>query len=84
MNQMLTYYVVKRTKEKDEQFAVIDAMSLGEAKAIFEVRYKVEKEAMTEGEAFYIFQVKEQLIFDEKQRLVLPKSAGTMCSIKKW
>lgn len=49
MNQIQTYYVVLRTKEKDEQFTMIDAMSLDEAIAIFEIRHKVDKESMTEG-----------------------------------
>ncbi|WP_202630969.1 hypothetical protein [Pallidibacillus pasinlerensis] len=31
------YYVVRRTKEKDEEFAVIDALSLDEANAIFQL-----------------------------------------------
>lgn len=37
MNQIKQYYVVRRIKEKDEQFEVIDALSLDEANAIFEV-----------------------------------------------
>lgn len=82
MNQMQTYYVVKRTKEKDEEFTVIDAMSLDEASAIFGVRNNADKEAMEEGEAFYIFQVNGQLMFDENQRLVFPK--GNMSIINKW
>ena len=31
------YFVVRRTKEKDEEFAVIDALSLDEANAIFQL-----------------------------------------------
>ncbi|WP_238985132.1 hypothetical protein [Bacillus kwashiorkori] len=72
MNQMETYYVVRRTEKKDEEFAVIDAMSLDEARAIFEVRHKSDKEAMTEGEAFYIYQANEQLTFDENNRIKFP------------
>lgn len=34
---MSRYYVVRRTKEKDEEFAVIDALSLDEANAIFQL-----------------------------------------------
>lgn len=82
MNQMETYYVVRRTEKKDEKFAVIDAMSLDEARAIFEVRHNADKEAMTEGEAFYIFQATDMLMFDEKHRLVFPK--GSMSIIEKW
>lgn len=79
---METYYVVRRTEKKDEEFAVIDAMSLDEARAIFEVRHKADKEAMTEGEAFYIFQTNEMLMLDENHRLVFPK--GLMSIIEKW
>ncbi|WP_075982591.1 hypothetical protein [Bacillus massilinigeriensis] len=82
MNQMEIYCVVRRTKEKDEQFVVIDAMSLDEAKAIFEVRHKANKESMIEGEAFYIFQANEKLMFDENHRLVFPN--GSMSIIEKW
>lgn len=81
MNQMEKYYVVKRTKEKDEQFTVIEAMSLDEANAIYEVRHKAEKETMVEGEAFYIFHAKEQLAFDESNRVKFP--SGRMAIIHK-
>ncbi|TRM10689.1 hypothetical protein FH966_02580 [Lentibacillus cibarius] len=69
MNQ---YYVVRRTKEKDEQFAVIDALSLDEADAIFKVRYKGYEETMQKGEAFYVFQSSEPLTYDENSRVVFP------------
>lgn len=67
---------------KDEEFAVIDAMSLDEANVIFGVRYKNNKELMEAGEAFYIFQANEKLMFDENHRLVFPK--GSMSIIEKW
>mgnify|MGYP001109709729 CR=1 FL=1 len=82
MNQMETYYVVRRTKNKDEEFAGIDAMSLDEANVIFEVRHKADKEALEVGEAFFIFQANEKLMFDENYRLVIPK--GSMSIIEKW
>jgi hypothetical protein len=78
MNQ---YYVVRRIKEKDEKFAVIDALSLDEANAIFEVRYKDFKETMQKGEAFFIFQANEPLTFDENHQVVFPK--GRMAMIHK-
>lgn len=81
MNQIETYYVVRRTKEKDEQFAVIDAMSLDEANAVFEIRHEFNKEAMKEGEAFYIFEADEQLTFDENNRIKFP--SGRMAIIHK-
>lgn len=81
MNQIQPYYVVRRTKEKDEQFALIDAMSLDEANAIFEVRHKDDKESMVEGEAFFIFGADEELKFDENNRVVFPK--GKMANIHK-
>lgn len=81
MNQMKPYYVVRRTKEKDEQFAMIDALSLDEANAIFEVRHEADKEAMEQGEAFYIFQATEQLTFDENNRIKFPP--GRMAIIHK-
>jgi hypothetical protein len=81
MNQMKTYYVVRRTKEKDEQFTMIDALSLDEANAIFEVRHKADKEAMKEGEAFLIFEADEALGFDKNNRVVFP--SGKMAIIHK-
>lgn len=81
MNQILTFYVVKRAKEKDEQFTAIDAMSLDEANAIFEVRHEADKESMVEGEAFFIFEADEDLRFDENNRVVFPR--GKMASIHK-
>lgn len=82
MNQLEKYYVVRKTKQTDEEFAVIDAMTLDEARAIFEVRHKADKEAMIGGEAFYIFQANGKLRFDENHRLVFPK--GLMSIIEKW
>ena len=81
MNQMEPYYVVSRTKEKDEEFAVIEAMSLDEAKAIFEVRHKADKGAMVKGEAFYIFHTDEPLRFDGKGQFVFP--SGEMAIIQR-
>ena len=81
MNQMEQYVVVCRTREKDEQFTLIDALSLDEANAIFEVRHEVDKEAMEEGEAFFIFQEDEALTFDENNRIVFP--SGGMAIIHK-
>jgi hypothetical protein len=78
---MNRYYVVRRIKEKDEEFAVIDALSLDEANAIFEVRYKDFKETMQKGEAFFIFQANEPLTFDENHQVVFPK--GRMAMIHK-
>ncbi|WP_042354777.1 hypothetical protein [Bacillus rubiinfantis] len=82
MKQLEKYYVVRKTKKTDEEFAMIDAMTLDEARAIFEVRHKANKEAMIEGEAFYIFQANEMPMFDENHRLVFPK--GSMSIIEKW
>lgn len=73
MNQMERYYVVSSTEEKDEEFAVIDAMSLDEANAIFEVRHKATKDGLQEGESFYIIQSDGSPVFDENNRLVFPK-----------
>lgn len=81
MNKMEQYFVVRRTQEKDEQFTWIDAMSLDEANAIFEVRHEADKEAMEEGEAFFIFQEDEALTFDENNRIVFP--SGGMAIIHK-
>ncbi|MBT2687287.1 hypothetical protein J7I93_03730 [Bacillus sp. ISL-47] len=72
MNQMLTYYVVLRTKEKDEQFAEVDALTLDEARAIFDIRFKADKEAMQEGDAFFIFEADKALEFDKNNRVVFP------------
>ncbi|WP_397539832.1 hypothetical protein [Rummeliibacillus pycnus] len=82
MNQMGQYLVVKRTKEKDEQFTVIDAMSLDEAHAIFKVRHKDDQDAMEEGETFFIFEVEGNLEFDENNRIAFPKRDMTI--IQKW
>ncbi|WP_071395064.1 hypothetical protein [Bacillus tuaregi] len=82
MEQLKRYYVLRKTKETDEEFAMIDAMTLDEARAIFEVRHKANKDAMIEGEAFYIFQANEMLMFNENHRLVFPK--GSMSIIQKW
>lgn len=81
MNQMKVYFVVRRTKEKDERFTMIDAFSLDEANAVFEVRHKADKEAMKEGEAFLIFEADETLNFDENNRTVF--SSGRMAIIHK-
>lgn len=78
MNQ---YYVVSRTSEQDEQFAVIDALSLDEADAIFRVRFKDYEETMQKGEAFYIFQASDDLKYDENNRVEFPK--GKMAAIHK-
>ncbi|MDR4887516.1 hypothetical protein RGU12_08065 [Fredinandcohnia sp. QZ13] len=85
MNQMEQYLVVRRTKEKDEQFAVIDAMSLAEAKAILKVRYDnfdINNEEMQE-EDFFIFKADGELKYDENNRVVL-KEVGAMIIISKW
>lgn len=82
MTQLEKFYVVKRTKEKDVEFAVIDAMSLQEANAIFEIRHESDKDAMQEREAFYIFQANKNPKFDENQRLVFPE--GPMGVLEKW
>lgn len=72
MIQIEKYYVVKRTKEKDELYSTIDAASLEEVNAIFHIRYKEEINKMQEGEAFYIFSEKGKLEFDEDHRLIFP------------
>jgi len=69
---MESYYVVKCTKEKDELFTVIDAESLEEVQAIFRIRYKEEVEKMGSGDSFYFFSAKEELKFDESNRLIFP------------
>lgn len=58
---MSRYYVVRRTKEKDEEFAVIDALSLDEANAIFEVRYKDFKETMQKRRGILYFSSKRTI-----------------------
>lgn len=85
MNQMEQYIVVRRTKEKDEQFAVIDAMSLAEAKAILKVRYDnfdINNEEMQE-EDFFIFKADGEIKYDENNRVVL-KEVGAMIIISMW
>lgn len=72
MNQMKKFYVIKRTSEKDEQFTVIDAMSLDEADAIFLVRHEEDKDAMKKGDEFLVFEADGMLKFDENKRVVLP------------
>ena len=64
MNQMVKYYVIKRTARNDEQFTVIDAMSLDEANAIFLVRHERDTDAMKKGEEFLIFEADEKLEID--------------------
>ncbi|MFB4472739.1 hypothetical protein [Virgibacillus sp. SK37] len=78
MNQMEKFYVIKRTTGKDEQFTVIDAMSLDEADAIFLVRHERDKDAMNKGEEFLIFQADGELKFDENNRVVLPTKGEMM------
>lgn len=73
MNQLEPYYVVRRTKDKDEQFAMIDALSLDEADAIFKVRYKGYEESMKAGDAYYVFQANELPVFDESHRIIFPR-----------
>ncbi|TXL68098.1 hypothetical protein FHP05_00140 [Cerasibacillus terrae] len=83
---MQQYFVVRRTKEKDEQFAVIDAMSLAEAKAIFKVRYDdfdITNEEMKE-EDFFIFKADGELKYDENNRILLAEIVGGMAIISKW
>lgn len=82
---MEQYIVVRRTKEKDEQFAVIDAMSLAEAKAILKVRYDnfdINNEEMQE-EDFFIFKADGEIKYDENNRVVL-KEVGAMIIISMW
>ncbi|MGG3854252.1 hypothetical protein ABET36_07520 [Caldifermentibacillus hisashii] len=69
------YYVVRSLEERDELFATIDAISLEEAKVIFKNRYKEEMGRLGER-AFYIFLAKEELLFDDNNRLILPKGVG--------
>lgn len=72
MIQIEKYYVVRRTKEKDELYPMIEAASLDEVNAIFHIRYKEEINKMRKGDAFYIFSEKGKLQFDENNRLVFP------------
>ncbi|MGG3854201.1 hypothetical protein ABET36_07220 [Caldifermentibacillus hisashii] len=67
-----SYYVVRSVKEGDELFATIDAMSLDEANAIFQIRYKEELDQLGEV-TFYIFSAKEELQFNENNRLIFPE-----------
>lgn len=82
---MEQYFVVRRAKEKDEQFTVIEAMSLAEAKAIFKVRYDdldITNEEMKE-EDFFIFKAAGDLKFDENNRVLLTE-VEDMAMISKW
>lgn len=79
---MSRYYVVRRTKEKDEEFAVIDALSLDEANASLKCVIKILKKPCKKGEAFFIFQANEPLTFDENHQVVFPK--GRMAMIHKF
>ncbi|SES06866.1 hypothetical protein SAMN04487944_1172 [Gracilibacillus ureilyticus] len=86
MNQMEQYFVVRRTEEKDEQFAVIDAMSLAEAKAIFKVRYDefdITNEEIKE-ETFFIFKLDGDLKYDENNRVLLSEVVGDMAITSRW
>ena len=65
MIQIEKYYVVRRTKEKDELYSTIEAASLDEVNAIFHIRFKEEIIKMQKGDAFYIFSEKGELEFDE-------------------
>ncbi|MFB4473396.1 MULTISPECIES: hypothetical protein [Bacillaceae] len=79
MNQMEKFHVIKRTAVKDEQFTVIDAMSLDEADAIFLVRHEREKDtAVNKGEEFLIFESYGELKYDEYNRVLLPESGEMM------
>jgi hypothetical protein len=71
MNQ---YYVVLRTKEKDELMDVVKALSLEEASAIAEIRYG---EGMCEGDGLFVFPAIGPLAFDENNRFV-SNSGGNM------
>ncbi|MFB4473395.1 MULTISPECIES: hypothetical protein [Bacillaceae] len=86
MNQMEQYFVVRRTEEKDEQFAVIDAMSLAEARAIFKVRYDefdITNEEIKE-ETFFIFKLDGDLKYDENNRVLLSEVVGDMAITSRW
>ncbi len=72
MFQTEKYYVVKRTKEKDELYSTIDAASVEEVHAIFRIRYEREINQMEEGDAYYIFSEIGKLEFDENNRIVIP------------
>ncbi|MGP3562608.1 hypothetical protein QWV57_08600 [Geobacillus zalihae] len=71
MNQ---YYVVLRTKEKDELMDVVGALSLEEAWAIARIRYE---ERMREGDSLFVFPAIGPLAFDENNRFV-SNSGGNM------
>ncbi|KPH76582.1 hypothetical protein AFL42_05660 [Oceanobacillus caeni] len=83
---MEQYFVVRRTEEKDEQFAVIDAMSLAEARAIFKVRYDefdITNEEIKE-ETFFIFKLDGDLKYDENNRVLLSEVVGDMAITSRW
>lgn len=71
---MNKYYVVLRTKEKDELLDVVDALSLEEAMAIAETRYE---EQMEVRDGLFVFEVNSPLSFNEKNRFVR-NSGGEM------
>jgi Mg2+/Co2+ transporter CorC len=56
---MNKYYVVLRTKEKDELLDVVDALSLEEAMAIAETRYE---EQMEVRDGLFVFEVNSPLV----------------------
>lgn len=77
MNQ---YYVVLRTKEKDELKDVVDALSLDEALAIAKTRYEAE---MNGGEKLFAYSAKGPIAFDENNRFV-SNTGGNMKIIIKF
>ncbi|WP_102694156.1 hypothetical protein [Rummeliibacillus pycnus] len=76
MNQ---YYVVLRTKEKDELKDVVDALSLDEALAIAKKRYEA---GMNGGEKLYIFLAKGPISFDENNQFVCNTGGNLKIMIK--
>ncbi|MGG3162155.1 hypothetical protein ABEO87_10905 [Geobacillus stearothermophilus] len=64
MNQ---YYVVLRTKERDELLDVVDALSLEEAMAIAKTRYE---EQMEVRDGLFVFKVNGPLTFNEQNRFI--------------
>lgn len=73
MSQTESYYVVRSTKEKDEEFAGIEAPSLSKASSAFLSWRSENYDKVDDDDVFYIFSTKHPLQFDENNRLIEPK-----------
>lgn len=82
MTNLQNYAVIHRTEEQDVAIASIAAMSLEEAKAIFDVRHAGEKEAMENGEVMVIAEIEGEPVFDGNKRLIV--TSGNMYMIHKF